>query len=58
MGNDMELRSFLAGILFLYGVETMLPFFGIKVALVTPNPLVNLTLGAVAVILAYYLFRN
>ena len=54
----MELRSFLAGILFLYGVETMLPFFGMKVALTTQNPVINLAISIAAIILAYYLFRN
>jgi hypothetical protein len=54
----MELRSFLAGILFLYGVEIMLPFFGIKLALTSQSPVINLVLGCSAIILAYYLFRN
>ena len=54
----MELRSFIAGILCLYGVQVLLPVAGIAVAVTTPNPLVNLVFGIVALVVAYYLFRN
>lgn len=54
----MELRSFMAGILCLYGVQVLLPIIGITVAVTTPNPAVNLVFGIVALVLAYYLFRN
>ena len=54
----MELRSFMAGILCLYGVQVILPVLGIVVAVTTPNPLINLAFGIVALVLAYYLFRN
>ena len=54
----MELRSFMAGILFLYGVQVLLPVFGIAVTVTTPNPVINLVFGIVALVLAYYLFRN
>ena len=54
----MELRSFMAGILCLYGVQVLLPVIGIGVTITTPNPLINLVFGVVALVLAYYLFRN
>ena len=54
----MELRSFMAGILCLYGVQVILPVLGITVAVTTPNPLINLVFGVVALVMAYYLFRN
>lgn len=54
----MELRSFLAGVLCLYGVQVILPVLGIAVAVTTPNPLVNLIFGVIALVMAYYLFRN
>jgi hypothetical protein len=54
----MELRSFIAGILCLYGVQVLLPIFGISVAITTPNPIINVFFGVVALVLAYYLFRN
>ena len=54
----MELRSFIAGILCLYGVQALLPFVGITVSVVMPNPILNLIFGIVALVLAYYLFRN
>ncbi|MFA6328900.1 MAG: hypothetical protein WCY41_05630 [Candidatus Micrarchaeia archaeon] len=54
----MELRSFLAGVLCLYGVQVLLPVFGIVVSVTTPNPVINLVFGVVALVLAYYLFRN
>ena len=54
----MEFRSFIAGILCLYGVQVLLPIMGITVSVTTPNPLVNLVFGIVAIVLAYYLFRN
>jgi hypothetical protein len=54
----MELRSFMAGILCLYGVQALLPFVGITVSVAMPNPILNLVFGIVALVLAYYLFRN
>jgi hypothetical protein len=54
----MELRSFMAGILCLYGVQVLLPVMGIAVSVTTPNPIINLVFGLVALVLAYYLFRN
>ena len=54
----MELRSFIAGILCLYGIQALLPFVGITVSVAMPNPIFNLVLGVVALVLAYYLFRN
>jgi divalent metal cation (Fe/Co/Zn/Cd) transporter len=54
----MELRSFLAGILFLYGIQTLLPFFGIMVAVTMPSPWLNLAAAIIALVLSYYLFRN
>ena len=54
----MELRSFIAGILCLYGVQVILPTLGIAVTVTTPNPLVNLIFGVIALVMAYYLFRN
>jgi len=54
----MELRSFLSGILFLYGVQVLLPFIGVNISVSTPSPIFNLVSGIVALVLAYYLFRN
>jgi len=54
----MELRSFLAGILFLYGIQVLLPFIGVNVSVSTPSPIFNLVSGGIALVLAYYLFRN
>ena len=54
----MELRSFMAGILFLYGVQVLLPFIGVSVSVSTPSPIFNLISGIAALVLAYYLFRN
>jgi len=54
----MELRSFMAGILFLYGVQVLLPFIGVNISVSTPSPVFNLISGIIAVVLAYYLFRN
>jgi len=54
----MELRSFIAGILCFYGIQTLLPFVGITISVGLPNPLINLILGLLALVMAYYLFRN
>ena len=54
----MELRSFMGGVLFLYGVQVILPVLGIMVVVTTPNPLINLVFGIIALVMAYYLFRN
>lgn len=58
MVGIMELRSFLAGILFLYGIGEILPALGIKVAVTMPAPWMSLVAGVIALVLAYYLFRN
>ena len=54
----MELRSFMAGILCLYGVQALLPFAGITVSVSMPNPVLNLVFGVLALVVEYYLFRN
>ena len=54
----MELRSFMAGILCLYGVQVILPVLGIAVTVTTPNPAINLVFGVIALVMAYYLFKN
>ena len=59
MGLEMELRSFLAGIFFLLGVEMLMPFAGVKVAIVLPYaPGSTIVGGVLALVLAYYLFRG
>jgi len=54
----MEIRSFLAGVLCLYAVETLLPVFGIKISVITPAPWFNVAAAIIALVVAYYLFRN
>ncbi|MFA4983246.1 MAG: hypothetical protein WC588_03445 [Candidatus Micrarchaeia archaeon] len=54
----MELRSFLSGMLFLFGVNAILPFFGIAITVATPTPLLNLVFGVMAIALSYFLLRN
>lgn len=52
------MRSFLAGIFCLYGVQVLLPFIGVSISVSTPSPIFNLVSGIAALALAYYLFRN
>ena len=54
----MEIRSFLAGVLCLYAVETLLPVFGIKISVITPAPWFNVAAAIIALVVAYYIFRN
>ena len=55
----MELRSFLAGIFFLLGVELLLPLIKVNVAVTIPfAPASTFVVAVVSIILAYYLFRG
>ncbi|MEM4634010.1 MAG: hypothetical protein QW275_02545 [Candidatus Anstonellaceae archaeon] len=55
----MELRSFIAGMLFLIGVQILMPVLGISVDVVLPYmPYSRVLLGLVALILAYYIFKS
>ena len=53
----MELRSFIAGMLFLFALNNLLPFAGIKLAFISQTPLLNLALGVGALVLAYVLLK-
>ena len=54
----MELKSFLAGILFLFAAESLLPFLGVKVSVAISNPLLGVVASVAALIVAYYLIRR
>ncbi len=55
----MELRSFLAGIFFLVGLELMLPMLGVKVSVTLPYaPVSGLAAAIICFVLAYYLFKG
>jgi hypothetical protein len=55
----MEFKSFMAGVLFLLGVEMLIPFAGVKVDIVLPYAPVSSVVAAVAVlIVSYYLFKS
>lgn len=55
----MELRSFLAGIFFLLGVDLLLPLINVKISVVLPYaPGSTFVAAAILLILAYYLFRG
>ncbi len=55
----MELRSFLAGIFFIVGVELLLPLMGVKWTVTIPyQPASNFIIAAICLIIAYYLFRG
>lgn len=55
----MELRSFLAGIFFLLGVELLLPLINVKISVGLPYaPVSTFAVAAISLILAYYLFRG
>ena len=55
----MEFKSFVAGMLFLLGVELLLPFVGVKVAVSLPYaPVSTIAAGLAAIVIAYYLFRS
>jgi len=56
--EQMELRSFLAGIFFLFGVAALLPFVGVKVAITTVSPVLNMGIGVLAVAVAVFLMKN
>ena len=58
-GEKMELRSFIAGILFLIGVEILMPVVGISVNIVLPYaPYSTLVGGLACFVLAYYIFKS
>ncbi len=58
-GENMELRSFIAGILFLVGVQILMPVLGIKVDIVLPYaPYSTLVGGLACFVLAYYIFKS
>ncbi len=55
----MEFKSFIAGMLFLLGVEMLLPFAGVKVDVVLPySPISSALIAVVALLLSYYLFKS
>ena len=55
----MEFKSFMAGVLFLLGVEMLIPFAGVKIDVVVPYaPISGVVLAVVALLLSYYLFKS
>lgn len=55
----MEFKSFISGILFLLGVEMLIPFTGVKIDVSLPfAPISTVLLAIVALLLAYYLFKS
>ena len=55
----MEIRSFLAGMFFLLGLELLMPLLSVKVNVSMPYaPVSTLIAAIVALVLAYYLFRG
>jgi hypothetical protein len=55
----MELRSFIAGMLFLIGLQILLPVLEIKVEISLPySPYSKIFLGIVAIVLSYYIFKS
>ena len=55
----MEFKSFMAGILFLLGVEMLVPFAGVKVDVVLPySPASSALVAVVALLVSYYLFKS
>ena len=55
----MEFKSFMAGALFLIGVEMLIPFAGVKIDVVLPYaPVSSAILAVVAILLSYYLFKS
>ncbi|VVC02163.1 Uncharacterised protein [uncultured archaeon] len=55
----MELRSFLAGLFFLLGLELLLPLINVKVSVALPYaPQSTFVAAILSLILAYYLFRG
>lgn len=55
----MEIRSFLAGMFFLLGLELLLPLINVKISVAMPfAPLSTFVVAVVSLILAYYLFRG
>ena len=55
----MEFKSFIAGMLFLLGVEMLIPFAGVKIDVVLPySPISTVIVAVVALLVAYYLFKS
>ena len=55
----MELRSFIAGILFLLALQIIAPVLGVSVNVVLPyQPYSGILLGVLALVLAYYIFKS
>lgn len=55
----MEFKSFVAGMLFLAGIQVLLPFLGVKIAISLPYaPISHLVAGLLAILLSYYLFKT
>lgn len=55
----MEFKSFVSGVLFLLGVQMLMPVLGIRVDIILPySPYSAVIAGIVAVLLAYYLFKS
>jgi len=57
--GKMELRSFIAGILFMIGLQILMPVVGIKVDVSLPYaPASTILIGIGAFVLAYYIFKS
>ncbi|MCX8174907.1 MAG: hypothetical protein N3E51_01750 [Candidatus Micrarchaeota archaeon] len=55
----MEFKSFISGMLFLTGLQMLLPFVGVKIEVVLPYaPFSQIVLAFVAILLSYYLFKT
>jgi len=55
----MELRSFIAGILFLLAVQIIVPVLGVKIDITLPyQPYSGVLVGVIALVLAYYIFKS
>jgi hypothetical protein len=55
----MEFKSFISGLLFLLGVEMLMPFAGAKIDVVLPySPWSSLILSVVFLLVSYYLFKS
>ncbi|MCX8196915.1 MAG: hypothetical protein N3G80_01200 [Candidatus Micrarchaeota archaeon] len=55
----MEFKSFMAGIMFLLGMQMLLPFLGVKVEILLPyQPWSTVGIAVLFLLIAYYLFKS
>ncbi len=55
----MEFKSFISGMLFLLGVEMLMPFAGVRIDVALPYaPWSGLIMAIVFLLVAYYLFKT